>query len=192
MQKHDTTYTDFDKPPLFFILEEKFKNIGGGSLYYQADIKSLDLKGSENILDFGCGGGATVRAIAQHLNDTGHILGVDISVYWIKIAQQRLAKYPNVELKTGDIRTMNLPEHSFDIVITLNVLHHIAWEERPAVVKILSRLLKKDGRLYLGERLQASHGIPVKELRSLISNAGLTEKTFQMTKSKYRGIFVVK
>jgi ubiquinone/menaquinone biosynthesis C-methylase UbiE len=190
MNQPDAPHTDFDKPPFFFTLEEKFKNIDGGSLYYRTDIKSLNLKGSENILDFGCGGGAAVRAMTKHLNEKGHILGVDTSGYWINIARQRLAQYPNVELKTGDIRTMNLPDHSFDVIITLNVLHHIAAEERMSVMTVLTRLLKKDGRFYLGERLQASHGIPVKELRSLLTGAGFTETTFKMNKSKYRGIFV--
>jgi ubiquinone/menaquinone biosynthesis C-methylase UbiE len=190
MNQPDAPRTDFDKPPFYFSLEEKIKNIGGGSLYYRADIKSLALQGSENILDFGCGGGAAVRAMTKHLDEKGHILGVDVSGYWINIARQRLARYPNVQFKTGDIRTMNLPEHSFNVIITLNVLHHIAREERLAVVTVLSRLLKKDGRLYLGERLQSSHGIPVPELRSLLAGAGLSEKTFKMSKSKYRGIFV--
>jgi ubiquinone/menaquinone biosynthesis C-methylase UbiE len=192
MNQPDAPRTDFDKPPFFFALEEKIKNIGGGSLYYRADMKSLDLKGSENILDFGCGGGAAVRAMTKHINEKGHILGVDTSDYWINIARQRLAKYPNVQFKTGDIRTMYLPDHSFDVIITLNVLHHIAREERPAVMTVLARLLKKDGRLYLGERLQASHGIPVAELRSILAGGGLSEKTFKMNKSKYRGIFIVK
>ena len=176
MKQPDAPHTDFDKPPFFFTLEEKIKNIAGGFLYYRADIKSLDLKGSKNILDFGCGGAAAVRALTKHLSEKGHILGVDTSGYWINIARQRLAKYPNVQFKTGDIRKMNLPEHSFDLIIMLNVLHHIAREERPAVLKVLSRLLKKDGRLYLGERLQASHGIPAKELRSLLAGAGFTKR----------------
>jgi ubiquinone/menaquinone biosynthesis C-methylase UbiE len=191
MNRPDAPHLDFDKAPFFFTLEEKIKNIAGGSLYYRADIKSLDLQGSENILDFGCGGGAAVRAMTKHLNEKGHILGVDVSGYWINIARQRLAKYPHVQFKTGDIRTMNLPEHSFDIIITLNVLHHITREERPSVMTDLARLLKKYGRFYLGERLQASHGIPVTELRSLLAGAGLSEKTFKMSKSKYRGLFVL-
>ncbi len=192
MNRPDAPHTDFDKAPFFFTLEEKIKNIAGGSLYYRSDMKSLDLKGSENILDFGCSGGAAVHAMTKHLNEKGHILGVDTSGYWINIARQRLAKYPNVQFKTGDIRTMNLPEHSFDVIITLNVLHHIAPAERPSVMSVLARLLKKDGRFYLGERLPASHGIPVTELRSLLTGAGLSEKIFKMSKSKYRGIFVVK
>ncbi|MGA7728959.1 MAG: class I SAM-dependent methyltransferase [Dehalococcoidales bacterium] len=157
MNQPDAPHTDFDKPPFFFTLEEKFKNIGGGSLYYRADIKSLDLKGSENILDFGCGGGAAVRAITKHLNEKGHILGVDTSGYWINIARQRLAQYPNVELKTGDIRTMNLPDHSFDVIITLNVLHHIAAEERLSVMTG-PYLLAQKRRPFLSRRKTA--GIP--------------------------------
>ncbi len=56
-------HRDFDHPSFWFVLEDKIKSLFGGSLYHNSDIKSLRLKGDESILDFGCGGGVTIRVL---------------------------------------------------------------------------------------------------------------------------------
>jgi ubiquinone/menaquinone biosynthesis C-methylase UbiE len=181
---------DFDHPSFWFITEDKLKNLFR-SAYYGKDIQSLDLKGDESVLDFGCGGGTASRYIMDFLTERGHLLGVDTSAYWINIASRRLKKYPNATFKVGDIRTMNLPEGSMNVIMTFHVLHHIEPAERLSVVQELSRLLKEDGRLYIRERIEASHGIPAAELRSLLSRVGLNEVHHALSKSEYRGLFKI-
>jgi ubiquinone/menaquinone biosynthesis C-methylase UbiE len=181
---------DFDRPSFWFTAEDKLKNLLRGT-YYGKDVKVLNLKGDESVLDFGCGGGTASRHIMDFLTERGRLLGVDTSAYWIKIASRRLEKYPNANFQAGDIRTMDLPGGSMDVIVTLHVLHHIEPAARLSVVQELARLLKKDGRFYIRERIEASHGIPADELRSLLSRIGFREAYHSLTKAEYRGLFTV-
>jgi len=187
---HNPGNSEFEHPSFWFALEDKFKTIFG-SYYYGADVKSLKLKGNESVLDFGCGGGAASLYLLRMLNNRGHLLGVDISTYWINVATKRMQQFPNAEFKVGDIRKLDIPEHSVDIIISFNVFHHIPPIERPLTTIALSRLLGKRGRLMVRERIEKSHGIPVDEIRSLFTNAGFQEVTAQISKSKYHGTFML-
>jgi ubiquinone/menaquinone biosynthesis C-methylase UbiE len=182
---------DFDHPSFWFVMEDKIKRLLGCSLFYGPDIKSLGLKGDESVLDFGCGGGPASLCLMKHLDPKGRLLGVDTSAYWIDIARERLKKYPNAKCTAGDIRTMTIPEHSKDVVVAIHVIHHIAQADRPAIIMALSRLLKKEGRLLIRERSESSHSIRPIEIRSLLSNSGMKEVTCNLSKSEYRGIFMM-
>jgi SAM-dependent methyltransferase len=78
---------DFDHPSFWFVMEDRLKNLLRGA-YYAKDIRSINLKGDESVLDFGCGGGAASRYAMKFLGDRGHLLGVDTSAYWINIASR--------------------------------------------------------------------------------------------------------
>jgi ubiquinone/menaquinone biosynthesis C-methylase UbiE len=181
---------DFEHPSFWFAMEDKFKTLFG-SYYFGADVKSLRLKGNESLLDFGCGGGAACLYLLKILSKRGHVLGVNTSAYWINVAKKRMRPFPNAEFKVGDIRDLDIPEHSMDIIVSFNVFHHITPNERPMTIIALGRLLEKGGRLMVRERIEKSHGIPTDEIRSLFINAGFQEVTAQNSKSKYRGIFVL-
>jgi ubiquinone/menaquinone biosynthesis C-methylase UbiE len=189
MNNNVTDY-NFDYPSLWFVLEDKIKSLLGCSLFYGADVRSLALKGNERVLDFGCGGGLATLCLAKSLNREGYVLGVDTSAYWVNIASKRIKRFPNAECKTGDITKMEIHEHSFDAIITIHVLHHIATEEMPSVSATLSKLLKAGGRLMVREKVQASHGLPPEEIRPVLSKAGLKEVSYTLSRSEYRGIFL--
>ena len=179
---------DFDHPSFWFIAEDRLKYLLRGT-YYGKDIQCLNLKGDESVLDFGCGGGTASRYVMDFLSERGRLLGVDTSAYWMNIASRRLKKYPNATFKVGDIGTMNLPTSSMDVVMTFHVLHHIESVDRLPVLRVLAHLLKEEGRFYIRERTQASHGIPLGELTSLLSRAGLREINHSLDKAEYRGLF---
>jgi ubiquinone/menaquinone biosynthesis C-methylase UbiE len=143
-------------------IEDKLKTLFG-SYYYGTDIKSLKLKGNESILDFGCGGGAACLYLLRILNKKGHVLGVDTSAHLINLAKKRMQQFPNAGFKVGDIRKLDIPEHSMDVIVSFNVFHHISPKERPLTIIALSRLLGKHGQLMVRERIEKSHGIPVNE-----------------------------
>ena len=155
--------------------EIKLKGLLGGSLFYNPYFRTFGLKGNERVLDFGCGGGAGSRYLANLLDKGGHLTCIDASTYWIAKARKRLAKYSNVECKSGDIRELDIPDYSFDVISAIHVLHDIAPTERQDIVKILSQKLKAGGTLFIRERIQKSHGMPVEEIRALLSDVDLKE-----------------
>jgi ubiquinone/menaquinone biosynthesis C-methylase UbiE len=189
-QNHGSGNSEFEHPSFWFTTEDKLKTLFG-SYYYGADIKSLKLKGNERVLDFGCGGGAACLYLIRILNKKGHILGVDTSAHLINLAKKRMQQFPNAEFKVGDIRKLDIPEHSMDVIVSFNVFHHISPKERPLTIIALSRLLGKHGRLMVRERIEKSLGIPIDEIRFLFTNAGFQEVTAEISKSKYRGTFML-
>jgi len=178
---------DFEHPSILFILEDKLKGLLGGPLLYNPYFKTFGLKGNESVLDFGCGGGTGSQCLANLLDKGGHLTCIDVSRYWIARARKRLDKYSNVECKSGDIRELDIPDSSFDVISTFHVIHDITPAERQDIVKALSQRLKAGGLFFIKEPVKKSHGMPVEEIRALLSDAGLNEIEHKETKSEYVG-----
>jgi ubiquinone/menaquinone biosynthesis C-methylase UbiE len=134
------------------------------------------------------GGGVGSRCLAESLKD-GHLTCVDVSHYWINKARTRLKKYSNVECKAGDIREMDIPNSTFDVISTIHVIHDINPRDRQGTIGALSRKLKPGGILFIKERIEKSHGMPVEEIRASFSSAGLKETEHKETKSEYMGVY---
>ena len=187
MNGHNFKEYDFEHPSILFILEDRFKGLLGGPLLYYPYYRTFGLRGNENVLDFGCGGGAGSRCLANLLSKDGHLTCVDVSSHWIAKARKRLDKYSNVECKSGDIRELDIPDSSFDVISAIHVVHDIAPAERQDIVKTLSQKLKAGSLLFIREPVKKSHGMPVEEIRTLLSGAGLKEIEHKETKSEYIG-----
>jgi len=189
MSEHKFEMRDFEKPSFLFILEDIVKGFLGGLLLYNPFIKTFGIKGNERVLDFGCGGGISSRCIAKKLTKGGFLTCVDTSIFWMKKAEKRLRKYNNVEFKTGDIRKLDIPDSSYDIVSIVHVIHDIGPELRQATVNSLAAKLKEGGRLFIIEPTKKSHGMSIEEIRTLMNNAGLVETNNTIKKSSYTGEF---
>jgi len=75
-----------------------------------------------DIVEVGCGTGGTSRAHAPWVR---HVLGTDISNNMIAICNQRKQEeqVKNVDFSVGTTETLNIPNGSKQVVLTLNVLH---------------------------------------------------------------------
>jgi ubiquinone/menaquinone biosynthesis C-methylase UbiE len=157
-------------------------------------VEGFGLTGNEWVLDYGSGSGRITRHIAERLaRGGGHLTCVDISTVWMDVVKRRLKQYSNVDFKLGDIASLDIPDDAYDIVVVHFVLHHV--DARQKCVNILSRKLKKGGRLFIRDPIREEHGTPVHEIRQLMANAGLHERSFQMENSfhmgpRYNGAFV--
>ena len=178
---------DFEHPDILFILEDKLRGLLGAPLFYNRYFKTFELEGNESVLDFGCGGGTGSQCLAKLLDRGGHLTCIDTSRYWIAKARKRLEKYPNAECKLGDIRELDIPDSSFDLISTIHVVHDIAPAERQDIVKTLSQKLKASGFLFIKEPVKKSHGMPVEEIRALLSGEDLKEIEYKDTKTEYMG-----
>ena len=89
----------------------------------------LDLKGTERVLDLGCGNGAVTAQIAPRVPD-GSVLGVDSSGDMIAFAVESFgpAARSNLQFETCDIRQLRFREE-FDLVVSFNALHWIPDQE---------------------------------------------------------------
>ena len=189
MTEHKFKQVDFNNPSFQLRLDDILKYFFGGS-YFKSFVNSFALKGNEHVLDFGCGGGNEASFVLEHLGENGHITCVDKSSYWIKKARKRLKKFPNVAFVTGDISILDIPDNAFDVVLARYVIHDIAPEERQRIMNALVNKLKPGGALYIWEPIKISHGMPIEEIRELLSNTGLQELSHETTKSFYKGKFL--
>jgi ubiquinone/menaquinone biosynthesis C-methylase UbiE len=148
---------DFDNPSILFKIEDLLKGLIGGPLFYNPFYKTFSLKGGESVLDFGCGGGAGSRCLLKFIGREGRITCIDLSAYWTERAKKRLMIYPNSECISGDIRKMDIPPDSFDVISIIHVIHDILPDRR--YVYGLSKTLKPDGWLFNWEPTKESHGM---------------------------------
>ncbi len=101
-----------------------------------ADLKIRDAK----ILEVGCGTGW----LSAKLSEFGKVTAVDIGKKIIEIAQ---VNYPQIDFRSGDVETLDLPVNSFDVIVTSQVLAHVA--DQPVFVRRLAQLLKPGGFLLI-------------------------------------------
>jgi ubiquinone/menaquinone biosynthesis C-methylase UbiE len=141
--------------------------------YYRDFARSLELSGSERVLDFGSGSGICTRHIAAILERGGGRLDcVDISSGWMQVIRQTLRRYKNLSYHLGQINDLNLPEGAFDAVVVHFVLHDIPASDRDVVVTALARKLKPGGRLIIRE--PHDRGLALSDLNALAAKAGMT------------------
>ncbi|MDQ2839940.1 MAG: class I SAM-dependent methyltransferase [Acidobacteriota bacterium] len=103
----------------------------------------LDLKGSERVLDIGCGDGRVTAEIAARV-PRGSVIGVDSSHEMVSFAASRFGPpdYPNVRFQVADARSLPFRDE-FDLVVSLNALDWVP--EQQVVLRSICSAMKSDG-----------------------------------------------
>ena len=103
----------------------------------------LDLKGTERVLDIGCGNGKTSSEIAARVPQ-GAVVGVDASASMIAFAAEHFDRvlHPNLQFAVADARHLQYA-HEFDRVVSFNALHWI--QEQDQALQSIHSSLKQDG-----------------------------------------------
>ncbi len=102
----------------------------------------LQLKGTERILDLGCGNGKITAEIARRVPD-GSVVGVDASAEMIASASEKFleAQHPNLRFEVADIRDLRFRQQ-FDLVVSFNALHWIPNQN--AALRSVHSAMKRD------------------------------------------------
>jgi len=99
---------------------------------------------SGEILEIGCGRGEIACRLASQTEM--NVLGIDRSDRFVEIAQQN-ASGSNAHFEVADFRRpATLLEHRFAYVVGNGILHHL-YQELPASLLAMRKLLVEDGRL---------------------------------------------
>lgn len=110
----------------------------------------------ETVLDIGCGAGNYTLRLLSKKSPLDCTL-VDLSDVMLARAKERVSKVNQGRSRfiRGDIRTVHLPEGSYDAIMAAAVLHHLRddadWE---AVFTKLYRLLKPGGSLWISDFIE--------------------------------------
>ena len=121
------------------------KHSQGQKIWARELIEKIPLKGTENVLDLGCGDGKVTADIAKIVSE-GSIIGVDNSAEMIKLASNRHsgAIYQNLAFQEMDAENLNFNDR-FDLIFSNAVLHWV--KDHKAVIKGMFKSLKQGGRV---------------------------------------------
>lgn len=107
----------------------------------------------DRVLDVGCGTGHLTRHMAAQVGPTGKVTGVDPSppvLDYARRTRQRPGGAP-CTYREGIAESLDLPDASFDTVVTSLMLHHLPEELRPKALREMHRVLRPGGRLLVVE-----------------------------------------
>lgn len=112
-------------------------------------VELLDIKPSDHVIEFGCGPGVAVAALADRATQ-GLVVGVDHSALILRQARRRNAnaiKEGRVRLIHAPVEDLRLADGSFDAALAVNTVG--MWPEPAARLREIGRLLGPAGRIAL-------------------------------------------
>ena len=105
-------------------------------------LDNAEVMAGQDILDVACGTGVMFPYYLKR--GAASVTGIDISPEMAKIAAAKFADQPNVRVICADVEEMQF-DRKFDRIVVYNAFPHFPKPKR--LIKILSGLLKEDGRL---------------------------------------------
>jgi SAM-dependent methyltransferase len=107
----------------------------------------LPVHAGDAMLDIGCGPGWFWAGAAKQLPKGIDLMLADQSLGMVKEAKERCASLPFASLdgRTADAIDLPFPNDSFDVVIAMHMLYHVADQER--ALAEMHRVLKPGGTL---------------------------------------------
>ena len=106
----------------------------------------LAVEPGEQVIDLGCGTGALLGCLLEHLGPEGRVHAVDFSPRMIEKAKAK-HRDDRVSFLVADAGQIPVPDASMDRVLCFSAWPH--FPDPDAVIKELLRLLKPGGRLHV-------------------------------------------
>jgi ubiquinone/menaquinone biosynthesis C-methylase UbiE len=133
---YDAAADHFDDEPLGF-----WKRVG------EHTVARLALQAGANVLDVGCGTGASALPAAQAVRPNGFVVGVDLSAHLLDRARTKTAmsRLTNVEFRLADMTALGFPDGHFDAVISVFSIFFVPDME--GLVRELWRMVRPGGKL---------------------------------------------
>lgn len=103
----------------------------------------------KNVIEIGCGNGYTLNLLKEKFSNY-NFTGLDFSEDLLKIANNR--NLENVKFCQGDVRKLEFPDESFDVIFTERcIINLLAWEEQQQALIEMHRILRKGGHILFME-----------------------------------------
>ncbi|WP_285507687.1 class I SAM-dependent methyltransferase [Actinokineospora sp. NBRC 105648] len=96
--------------------QEKFER-GAGPVSERL-LALADVRAGQRVLDIGTGIGEPAVRAAELVGERGAVVAVDLSAEMVEIARRRSAGLGTVEVRQGDVETLDLPAGSFDAALS--------------------------------------------------------------------------
>ena len=118
-------------------------------------LDNAEVEAGQDILDVACGTGVMFPYYLTR--GAASVTGIDISPEMVKIAKNKFAEEPRVQVICGDVEEASF-DKKFDRIVVYNAFPHFSKPKR--LIKILAGLLKEGGRLTIahGQSREAIDG----------------------------------
>jgi ubiquinone/menaquinone biosynthesis C-methylase UbiE len=126
-------------------------------------IAKMDLSPSAIVADIGAGTGYYSFKLCEKLPQ-GKVYAVEIQDEMIAALEKRKAalRNRNVEIIKGSVMSPNLPDHSVDLAIMVDVYHELEYPYE--MLQSIKKALKKDGKILLIEYRGEDPAVRIKPL----------------------------
>ena len=129
-----------------------------------------DLSG-RRVLEIGCGAGGELARMRELDAEPSGLLGVDLLPARVERARR---EHPELEFRIGDASRLELPDASFDLVLTMTVLSSVLDDAMARrIAGEIVRVLRPGGALLWYDlrvgnpRRPGVHGVPARAVRDL-------------------------
>lgn len=124
------------------------------------NVAALGIQPGMHVVDFGSGSGAYALALADRLENVGHVYAIDVQRDLLRrtLSEAHRRGYRNVDVVWADLerpKASKIGENSVDLVLISNLLFQV--DNKAAVLAEAFRILKATGRLAIMD-WTASHG----------------------------------
>lgn len=130
------------------------------------NLKHLDIKPDDIVLDVGCGGGININRMAEKAKK---VYGVDYSIESVKLSREvnrDLIGQGKVEVLEGDVQSLPFEDNTFDIITAFETVYF--WPNIEKSFGEVKRVLKPGGTFMMGMESNGSDNIPMKISKKLM------------------------
>ena len=178
----------FENPSGLFLFSYNILSFFMTRSPYKKLLKEMNLQGNESVLEFGSGVGSLAKKLSTSLQNNGHLVCIDVSEKFLDRTKKKLRNNTNVNYILGEISTSEIPEKTFDVIVSTWVLHHVKDSVLEPSIEKFSSILKPQGKIYIIEfpdSEQKRPGFNQEKLLGIFNRNGFKEKTIF---TKKRGI----
>lgn len=134
-------------------VEILFSGTAGAMRRMILPVLKRDSMGEGRWLEIGCGSGSATRSVLATF-PKARVTALDLSASYLKVAQENLREFDNVDFVQGDGTKLEFKDETFDAVYSVFQLHEMPREEREKLVSEAFRVLKPGGVLIFADSLQ--------------------------------------
>lgn len=137
-------------------------------------LQNMDIQPDDAIADIGAGAGYHVFKMAA-LAPEGRIYAVDIQEEMLaELGRRKSAgKVENVEIVKGSEKSAELPAHSLDKILMVDVYHEFSFPDQ--MMASLRDALKPEGKVFLIEYRGEDRSVPIKKVHKMTEEQAVRE-----------------
>jgi SAM-dependent methyltransferase len=127
--------------------EDGFLTTVGSSIYDEiTEWLARQFNSSDTVVELGCGTGLFSRTVAKSVK---HLTATDLSPAMVRLSQEKLIRYDNVEIRIEDCYDTTFEHATFDAVMMTNLIHIVKSPLK--VLRESNRILKPNGRVIIAD-----------------------------------------